>query len=154
VDQLTLIKQRTDVFSASLPQLVVAEMLRDGRYDAHVRNLRLEHARRHHAMLTALQRHVPAGAMSYTPVNGGIFLWCRLHPAIDGETVLFESDRSGVSYVRGELFYTDRAGAQELRLCFSSTATDRIDEGIRRLAGAVMTGRGRRTAEEGTRPLV
>ena len=65
-----------------------------------------------------------------------------------------ESDRAGVSYVRGERFYADRAGSQELRLCFSSVAADRIDEGIRRLAAGVIAGRGRRAAAEGTRPLV
>jgi DNA-binding transcriptional MocR family regulator len=154
VDQLTLIKQRSDVFSASLPQLVVSEMLRDGRFDAHVRGLRLEHARRHHAMRSAIQQHMPAGALTYTSVNGGIFLWCRLHPTIDSEVVLLESDRAGVTYVRGDLFYADRAGAHELRLCFSSATADQIDEGIRRLAGAVNAGRTRRAAIEGTRPLV
>jgi DNA-binding transcriptional MocR family regulator len=154
VDQLTLIKQRSDVFSAGLPQLVVAEMLLTGRYDAHIQALHLEHARRQHAMLTALQRHMPAGALTCTPVDGGIFLWCRLQPAIDGEVVLIEADRAGVSYVRGERFYADRAGSQELRLCFSSVAASRIDEGIRRLAVGVMAGRGRRAKGEGTRPLV
>jgi DNA-binding transcriptional MocR family regulator len=154
VEQLTMIKQRSDVFSASLPQLVVAEMLRSGRFDRHIQALRREHARRHHAMLAALQRHIPPGAVTAMSVNGGIFLWCRLHPTIDSEAVVLESDRAGVSYVRGDLFYADRAGAHELRLCFSSERPERIDEGIRRLAGAVAAGRMRRTGVEGTRPLV
>ncbi|MGD9894145.1 MAG: PLP-dependent aminotransferase family protein [Dehalococcoidia bacterium] len=153
VEQLTLIKQRSDVFSPSLPQLVVAGMLRDGRLDAHIETLRLEHARRHHAMDAALQRQMPPGSMSFAPVTGGIFLWCRLHPSIDGEAVLVEADRAGVSYVRGDLFYADRAGAQEMRLCFSATAAARIDEGIRRLAGAVTSARRRRTVDEGTRSV-
>lgn len=154
VDQLTLIKQRSDVFSPSLPQLVVAEMLRSGRYEAHIRGLRLEHARRHQAMLAALQRSMQLGEVSHAPVSGGIFLWCRLHPAIDGERLLLESAREGVAYAAGDLFYADRAGSQELRLCFSSTPASRIDAGVSRLATAFKAAKRRRPAEEGTRALM
>jgi 2-aminoadipate transaminase len=154
VDQLTLIKQRSDVFSASLPQLVVAEMLRSGRYDAHIRDLQTEHARRHRAMVAALRRHMPAGALSHASITGGIFLWCRLHPAVDAERLLLESTRAGVSYAAGELFYADRARGHELRLCFSSAPAARIDEGVRRLAAAVRASRSARPTEAGTRAIV
>ena len=140
VDQLALIKQRADIFSPSLAQLVVAELLRHGHYDAHLRALRAEHARRHEVMLAALRR-LPPGALTCTPVAGGLYLWCRLPSwhgdGLDSADLLRRALARGVAFVEGERFYPDGAGRHELRLCFSGQAPAAIEEGVRRLAGAL-----------------
>ncbi|CAN5725666.1 hypothetical protein BH20CHL1_BH20CHL1_07090 [soil metagenome] len=50
VDQLALIKQRTDVSSAMLTQVLVAEFLTAGHFDRHLAVVRAEHKLRHAAM--------------------------------------------------------------------------------------------------------
>jgi 2-aminoadipate transaminase len=154
VDQLTLIKQRSDVFTATLPQLAVAELLHDGGYDAHLRGLRIQHAARHATMLRELDRCLPPGAMRYAPVEGGLYLWCRLTGGLDATLMSGAATAAGVSYVSGDLFYPDPVGARELRLCFTSTPPARIEQGVQRLAGVIATGATDHRRVEGTRPLV
>jgi DNA-binding transcriptional MocR family regulator len=133
VEQLGLVKLRGDVSTASLTQLVVAEFLRSGRFDAHVAALRTEHSRRHQTMLTALRRTLPPGALNCRPATGGLYLWCRLAAAVDAHDLSRAAATAGVAFVAGDNFYPDGAGANELRLCFSSVAPFQIEEGVRRL---------------------
>jgi 2-aminoadipate transaminase len=154
VDQLALVKLRSDISTSSLTQLVVAEFLTSGRFEGHITALRIEHACRHTAMLDAIRRYVPPGALSCRPVRGGLYLWCRLDAGLDARDLLQTAAGSGVVFVPGVSFYPDEAGAHELRLCFSAVDPVRIEEGIRRL-GALMRGQMRRsTWPTESRPLV
>lgn len=156
VDQLALIKARSDLFTAGPVQMVVADMLNSGLYEEHLLDLRIEHRRRHDAMVEALGRYVPTNALSWRPATGGLYLWCRLSFGDDARGLAQSSVASGVAFVTGEPFYADGAGKHRLRLCFSSTAPEQIEEGIRRLAGLIVgeLQGGADTPSFGTRPLV
>jgi DNA-binding transcriptional MocR family regulator len=138
VDQLALIKGRSDLFTPGPTQLVLGEMLTSRFFDTHLRTVRREHARRHNAMVDALKRHMPAGAVSWRPAEGGLFLWCRTR-RVDARVLLQHALAAGVSFVPGDSFYPDNAGRHELRLCFTAVPVDGIDEGVHRLAGAYRT---------------
>jgi DNA-binding transcriptional MocR family regulator len=154
VEQLGLVKLRDDVSTASLTQLVVADFLTSGTFDGHVTALRVEHARRHQAMLAALRRYLSAGSLTCRPATGGLYLWCRLAPGLDARDLFQAATAAGVAFVAGDHFYPDGAGANELRLCFSSVAPPRIDEGVRRL-GEIIGDFGRMTPHvNGVQPLV
>lgn len=148
VDHLTQIKGVTDVSTNGLIQLAVADLLASGVYDEHLAGLRAEHALRQQAMLHAITREIPQGAISTRRVEGGLFLWCQLGPGLSGRTLLREAAAAGVTFAAGEHFYADDAGGDEVRLCFSSVSPIRIAEGIRRLGGIIRRGGdgGHRTA--------
>lgn len=133
VDQLTLLKGRSDLFSPGLTQLLLADLITGHHYDEHLRRLRTEHARRHAAMLAALQRHLPAGAVTPRPVQGGLYLWCRLGAGLDGPTLLRHAEANGVTFASGEHFYPDGAGRREIRLCFTGVPPAQIAAGVQRL---------------------
>lgn len=135
VDQLALFKQRCDVSSASLEQLVIARILKSAQYDAHMAALRVEHRRRYEAMTEALAEHLPPNLLSYAPVNGGLYLWAALPWTYDTHALLHRAEQAGVLFVHGEAFYPDAAGKNQLRLCFTAVPPDTIREGVRRLAG-------------------
>ena len=137
VDHLARIKNASDVTTSGLTQLVVAELLASGRLDAHLAGLRQEHARRHGAMLAALRRHLPAEALAWRPVAGGLYVWARLGLPVAGDELLRAALATGVSFAAGEPFYADGAGRDELRLCFTAEPPERIDDGVRRLAVAL-----------------
>src|SRR5207245_1861592 len=132
IEQLGLVKLRGDVSTASLTQLVIAELLTSGRFDRHLASLRAEHARRHQTMLTAIRTHVPPGTLSCRPVGGGLFLWCRLASGLDARDLLQATASAGVVFVAGDHFYPEGTSAGELRLCFSSVPAPRIVEGVKR----------------------
>jgi 2-aminoadipate transaminase len=137
VDQLAIVKQRADVYSAGLNQFVAAECLSRGIVQQHIIELRQEHARRQEAMVHALGAHLPPRTLSFTRPQGGLYLWCRLSPKTEARMVLQESMPLGLAFAAGDLFYPDGGGAHELRLCFSTSTPARIDEGARRLSVAL-----------------
>jgi len=57
IEQLALLKQRSDPHMANLNQLIVADFIVDGTFDEHLVELRTEHRRRRDAMIAALERH-------------------------------------------------------------------------------------------------
>ena len=137
VDQIAIIKQRLDPHTQNLVQFAMAPLIRDGSFDAHLRTLRAEHARRCTAMLASIQRHFPPGALRFARPQGGLYLWCRLAPHISTRSLLDRALAGGVAFVPGHAFYPDPAGDSELRLCFSSVLPSAMDDAIRRLAKAL-----------------
>ncbi|HEX8457410.1 MAG TPA: PLP-dependent aminotransferase family protein [Pyrinomonadaceae bacterium] len=137
VDQLALIKQRENLFTEGLSQLVVAELMQSGLYDEHLARLRREHARRRDRMSDALARHVPARLLTCARPKGGLYFWCRLSHKLKARQLLRQATEAGVVFANGEIFYSDEAGAHELRLCFASQSGDKIEEGIKRLAACL-----------------
>lgn len=140
VDQLALVRQRIDVASPSLEQLLMAEFAASRGYDEHMATLRVAHRQRHDALIAAIRRHLPPGTLSVAPVDGGLYLWCSAGHEIDTRDLLDAATKAGVVFVPGDVFYPtscDGSGRHELRLCFSAVPPALIDEGIRRLAPAI-----------------
>jgi 2-aminoadipate transaminase len=144
IDQIAIIKQRLDPHTQNLVQFAMARLIRQGSFDAHLRTLREEHARRCGLMVAAVHRHVPAGALRFARPHGGLYLWCRLTTEISSRALLERSLAAGVAFIAGDAFYPDPAGESELRLCFSSVMPSTIDDAIRRLAGCLPSAAGQR----------
>jgi DNA-binding transcriptional MocR family regulator len=147
VEQIALIKQRLDPHTQNLVQFAMARLLDDGSFDAHLKMLRAEHARRCAQMLGAIQAHVPAGTLRFARPQGGLYLWCRVARGISARALLQEALAQGVAFVPGDAFYADPAGESELRLCFSSVVPSAIDEAVRKLATALQAGGSMRRPE-------
>jgi DNA-binding transcriptional MocR family regulator len=136
VDQMAIIKQRLDPHTQNLVQFAMSGLIGDGSFDTHLRTLRTEHARRCAAMLTAIQRHLPPGLLTFARPQGGLYLWCRVPAAVDTRALLEDALACGVAFVPGHAFYSDPAGGSELRICFSSVLPAAMDDAVRRLAKA------------------
>jgi len=137
IDQIAIMKQRLDPHTQNLVQFAMARLIRDGSFDAHLRTLRAEHARRCTQMIAAIQRHVHPGALRFARPLGGLYLWCRLAAGINSRALLERTLTSGVAFIAGHAFYPDPAGESELRLCFSSVTPEAGSEAIRRLAACL-----------------
>jgi DNA-binding transcriptional MocR family regulator len=119
VEQLALIKQRVDLHTPTLTQLVVAELLETGAFDRHLGRLRAEHRRRRDAMVRALRSHMSAEQLGFDVPDGGLYLWCRLSERVLADEVRQLALRDAVVFVTGQSFYCDHGGAHELRICFA-----------------------------------
>ena len=139
VDQIAIIKQRLDPHTQNLVQFAMARFIRDGSFDEHLRTLRAEHAKRCTAMIASMQRQIPPGAVRFTRPQGGLYLWCRVAPALSTSALLERALASGVAFVAGPPFYPDPAGDAELRVCFSSVQPGALDDAIGRLAASIKT---------------
>jgi DNA-binding transcriptional MocR family regulator len=155
VDQLASIKQHENLFNEGLSQIVIADFLQSGLFDTHLENLRRKHTVKRDLMKRAAAEHLPARMCVLNNPRGGLHFWCQLMKGMDARHLLDAAVRKGVSFAPGELFYPDEAGGrQELRLCFSSVPTDRIEEGIKRLRGAFDTCNSKPSKDNSHTPLV
>lgn len=136
IAQLVLMKQASDLHSASLNQMVIDRIARDG-FEAQVAKVRKVYAARRDHMLAALAAHMPGG-VSWTQPEGGMFIWVTLPAHLDGADLLAASLKSQrVAFVPGRAFHADGSGANTLRLSFSCADETAIDDGIGRL-GALL----------------
>jgi len=137
VDQMAIMKQRLDPHTPNLVQFAIARLMRQGTFDAHLKTIRAEHAKRCTQMIAAIQRHMPPGSIRFARPAGGLYLWCRLGAGLGATALHDRALANGVTFVPGPAFYPDPAGDSELRLCFTSVLPSTIDESVKRLARCV-----------------
>lgn len=131
-------KQAADLHSSSFTQRLVYELLRQPGYlENREHKLRGVYSRRRDAMLSALERHMPAGCHWSRPA-GGMFLWVTLPDTIDTFELLHVASAEGIAFVPGGAFAA-REGTMRntMRLNFSNADEARIETGIERLGRAV-----------------
>lgn len=137
VERLELLKQAADLHTSTYCQMLAYEVSRGGFLDEHIRTLRAAYRERRDAMLAALEAHFQPG-IHWTRPQGGLFLWLTLPAGLDSEVLLQAALEQNVAFVPGSAFYADGdEGRRHCRLNFSCMPPDRIEEGIRRLAGVI-----------------
>lgn len=137
VEQLALVKARSDLFGNAPSQLVAEEILATGLFDKLVASLRDVHEKRHRTLVRALERRLKPGTLRWRPVEGGLYLWCCFPsaPGLDSSRLQEKAARAGVAFVAGRPFYADGGGERRMRLCFASLPPTDIERGVDRLAG-------------------
>jgi DNA-binding transcriptional MocR family regulator len=138
VDQLALMKQQIDPHTQNLVQLVVSRLIQGGMFDRHLLALRGEHRRRRDAVVKALQKHTPTGALRFSVPEGGLFLWCRLAGDVNARDVQERALTDSVFIVTGEPFYVDGGGTRELRICFTTKPPEVAAQAARVIAMSVI----------------
>jgi DNA-binding transcriptional MocR family regulator len=85
-------------------------------------------------MQDSLQRHF-GDLASWTKPEGGLFFWIKLNQALDTRLLLPKALEQNVAFMPGEPFYpVPEQGLGYMRLNFSHSPQEKIEEGIARLA--------------------
>ncbi len=118
-----------------LTQATVHEFVRRGNFGPNLERVRELLRMRRDAMLTALDEHLPEGAVASRPA-GGYFVWVELPTTISSDELLERAAEVEVTFVRGSDFYPAESGggASAMRLAFSFVSPEEIADGIARLA--------------------
>jgi 2-aminoadipate transaminase len=141
---MVLMRQGEDLCTSTVTQALVAEYCVRGLLEEHLCLIVATYARKSRAMQAALERHLPPGAARWHRPQGGFFFWLELASGSSRE--LFErAVAAGVAFVPGRAFYPGGgeqvggalSGDQFARLCFTFADETAIDEGCRRLGGAL-----------------
>lgn len=134
IAKMAIAKQGMDLCSNSFGQRLIAECERRGLVSAHVERLRGIYREKRDRMLAALNEQFPS-EFSWTYPNGGFFVWLTLPEGLDAKLLLAEAvAEEKVAYVSGQAFYVDGSGRNTVRLAYSQSDLEQIDEGVRRLA--------------------
>jgi len=136
LEKMTLLKQSIDVHTSGLDQEIVYRYLSGGYFDAQI--VKINDLYRHQAetMDKALQKYGKDIFKWHTP-KGGFFIWARVKKNVDTTAMLPSIVKNHhVAYVPGATFFASNPDKQTLRLNFSKSTPEQIEEGIKRLAKA------------------
>ncbi len=136
INKLVQAKQGADLHTATFNQMVAHEVGRGGFYDKHIKKICKVYRERRDVMLDALDEHMPPG-VHWTRPEGGLFLWAKLPEWINSADILQTAVERKVAFVPGAPFHPNGDGKNTMRLNFSYSTPDKINEGISRLGNVL-----------------
>lgn len=136
-------KQLADRHSPPIEQTVLAELIRSGAYERHLRRLRRQNERRRAALIEAIERCLGDDAQVEGTDSGlHVVVWLPGLPIRAEAEIVAQARATGVGvraitplYAEGERFRKARCAG--LILGYASLNAADIAEGVRRLASAV-----------------
>ncbi|MFI6521883.1 PLP-dependent aminotransferase family protein [Spirillospora sp. NPDC050679] len=126
-EALVAAKRYADLGNAALPQLVLAELMRSGRLERHLRMVRGRHRRRRDTMIEAIRAHLP-GAVVHGAAAG-------LHLTVTFDSGPPDRDLAAAALARGVKaqplsWHRQRPGRPGLVLGYAASAPSEIAEGV------------------------
>ena len=134
LDKIYVCKQSLDLCPPIFDQYVAAEFLSSGRLDENLAKSVALYKRKRDLLLSLLEEYMPEG-VKWTHPEGGLFLFLTLPEGFDAVAFYDKALTAGVAYVAGEFFHPDRSGKNTMRLNFSFMSPEKIEAGVKVLAG-------------------
>jgi DNA-binding transcriptional MocR family regulator len=133
---LNKVKQAADLHSSLPMQSVLLDLLQHDEFDQHLAKLRHLYKSRHDALIKKIDQILPSSCYSNT-VEGGMFIWLFL-PECDVDALAKSALEHNVAVVPSSVFYQNRTNiTSALRLNFTHSTIEEIDEAIERLAKVI-----------------
>ncbi|CAN5397711.1 PLP-dependent aminotransferase family protein [soil metagenome] len=127
--QIAQMKNAINFSSAPLPLLAVAEFLRNGGYDHHLRTLRATFRDQVAKMRAALAASLPEGTTLTNP-GGGFVIWARLPEQIDALVLFHQARQANISIAPGHLFSPAAEFKNCIRVSCGYPWNEQIEEAV------------------------
>lgn len=132
IKKIAIAKQAADLCSPSSTQYIADRFIRDGHLQAYLKLVRETYKVKKDAMLQALEKYFPKEC-TWTKPQGGMFVWAETPEYIDTDALFPEAIQEKVAYVIGSAFYPYGEDKKHMRLNFTLSSPEQIEEGIKRL---------------------
>lgn len=130
IAKLVVCKQVSDVHTNIWSQIVAYAFMTGCDYEGHLVKIREIYRKKATLMMELIDRHL-APAITYTPVEGGLFLWCRLPDGADMPAFCKAAVERGVATVPGNAFGMDESDpCQSFRVNFSTPTDEQMVKGM------------------------
>ena len=129
-------KQAADLHSNIFGQYLISDYLWNNDLDSHIAKIKDLYRSQAGAMVEAMKKYFPQD-VKFTIPKGGMFTWATLP---EGQVALELFDlviKRNVAFVPGDPFYVNEHNVNTLRLNYTNATSERIEEGIKRLAEAM-----------------
>jgi len=136
--KMIICKQALDLCTNTFTQYIADEFIRNGSLDLHIMKICELYEPKRDCMMEAMHAYFPEGYKCNKP-QGGMFAWVTLPEGIDTEIMFLEGLKQKVAYVHGKAFHVDGGGGRSMRLNFSYSSTEQIQEGMKRLGTVIET---------------
>jgi DNA-binding transcriptional MocR family regulator len=115
--------------TSSIPQLAIAEYLKNDGFDQHLRRIRKAYAQQASIMAAAVKRFFPAGTKISHP-KGGYVLWVELPAAVDSMQLYRRALECQITIGPGKMFSVSHAYKHCIRLNYSYPWSADIEQAI------------------------
>ncbi len=129
-------KYSTSLATAVPTQIALAEYLKQGGFENHLRQLRRQLAAQAGQLVAGIEEHFPAGTRLARP-DGGYFAWLALPRQVDTLRLHAEALARGISIAPGPIFSAKREFSNFLRLNFGHPANPRQGEALTTLGALI-----------------
>ncbi|MGH8780080.1 PLP-dependent aminotransferase family protein [Paraburkholderia sp.] len=130
--QVEKLKFLNTLTTPSVPQVAVADYLRQDGYDRHLRHVRKIYRQQARLMAAMVQRFFPDGTRTSSP-QGGYVLWVELPPRVDSMRLYQAALARGITIGPGHMFSTRNDFRHFIRLNYSYPWTTAIEHALRTL---------------------
>lgn len=134
LEEVKRIKLNTTLATSRLNQIVIAQFLRSGAYDRHLRRLRNTLKNQVSNMRLAIAGSFPKGTKITSP-NGGIVLWVQLDETVDSLALYQEAVKKNISILPGVVCSATKKYNNCIRISCGHPWDSRVEEGVRALGG-------------------
>lgn len=135
-DQVERLKRVANATSAAGPQMALAEFLRDGGYDRHLRRMRRTYRDNVRQMTAAIASTFPAGTRVTRPA-GGHLLWVEMPRGVDSMRLYEQASRHKISIAPGTMFSVGERYVNHMRLNAGMPWSERVEDAIATLGRLV-----------------
>ena len=136
MDKLITAKQAADLHTNYFSQRVIYDYLATYNIDDHIAKIKKAYGAQREAMVNAIEKYFPK-EVKFTKPEGGMFLWATLPEGVSSLQLFELAIKKNVAFVPGSPFYANGGGENTMRLNYSCTNEEKIEEGIKRLGAAI-----------------
>ena len=129
-------KQAADLHTNNIVQQLIYRFLSDNDLDKHLTGIRTHYQSQKDTMLHFARQYFPQDTL-FTNPEGGMFIWAVLPDQFDTADLVQYALQEKVIFVPGKTFFIREEGSHCMRLNFTSSSPDEIEEGMRRLGRAI-----------------
>jgi DNA-binding transcriptional MocR family regulator len=124
---LESVKRAQTIHTSTLDQSILYQYLLGGNLEKYLKKARLEYKRKYELTLACCKEHIPYASLSG---DGGLHLFVTFAEGFSTRELLAACHKQGVIFTAGDIFFTDGAGQNTMRLGFSRVADEDIRKGI------------------------
>jgi 2-aminoadipate transaminase len=136
LDQLVMAKQTADLCTSSFVQKIIARYLEKGLLEKNLKKTIDLYRERRTKMIECFKKYMPDG-VRWTEPQGGMFLFVTLPYQMDADRLFKKALEKNVAFVAGSSFFCNNSGHDTLRINFSFSNNQEIEEGVKRLAQVI-----------------
>lgn len=114
-ERIERLKAVSNIGTATLPQLAIAEFLSTGGYDQHLRRIRGIYSRQTSLMAQAVERSFPRDTRVNSP-SGGFVLWVEMPRHVDSIRLYELALKAGITIAPGRIFSAEGKYGNYIRL--------------------------------------
>ena len=128
----------------TLTQAAVADFIREGHFERHLRRLRKAYGQRRKAVVDALETDL-LGVVRFSREPAGLHVMLYLPPGCNEEEVVSQAAKAGVGVYPGAVYHLESNPPPSVLLGFSGLRPREIREGVGRLAEVLARSRSQST---------